>query len=279
MRRTGIAVVLLAALVAIGLTYLHLRDEEAQQEEAPVAAEPEPSPPPRAEAPLPAAPQAPSRPEPGAPEEELPALGQSDAVVLRTLADLIGQEAVELFVVPEDVLRRAVVTADNLPQGPLPLRVRVTPALEGDFVTRREGGEIFLSEENHARYRRLVEVVEGLDPARAVEVYAHFYPLIQEAHEGLGHRGQFNDRLLAAVDDLLRAPAPGPPIRLVRAEGVTWAFADPALEVLSPGQKALIRMGPRNAGIVKAKLREIRSELVARSQSLSRGAGASPAPQ
>jgi hypothetical protein len=36
-----------------------------------------------------------------------------------------------------------------------------------------------------------------------------------------------------------------------------FAFEDPALESLSPPQRQLLRMGPRNARIVQQKLREI----------------------
>jgi hypothetical protein len=42
-----------------------------------------------------------------------------------------------------------------------------------------------------------------------------------------------------------------------------YQFADPNLEALSAGQKLLLRMGPANAVIVKAKLRELRSAVVA----------------
>ena len=48
---------------------------------------------------------------------------------------------------------------------------------------------------------------------------------------------------------------------------VQYEFADPKLESRSAGQKALIRMGSDNARAVKNKLRELRSELVARQSS------------
>jgi hypothetical protein len=43
---------------------------------------------------------------------------------------------------------------------------------------------------------------------------------------------------------------------------VLYEFADPDLEKRSWGQKAMIRMGPPNERVVKAKLREIRALLV-----------------
>ena len=50
------------------------------------------------------------------------------------------------------------------------------------------------------------------------------------------------------------------PIALVQPKAL-YQFADPELEKLSAGQKIMIRMGPANAAKVKAKLRQIRSEL------------------
>ena len=41
-----------------------------------------------------------------------------------------------------------------------------------------------------------------------------------------------------------------------------YAFADPSLQALSVGQKAMLRIGPANEAAVKAKLRAIRARLV-----------------
>ena len=49
-----------------------------------------------------------------------------------------------------------------------------------------------------------------------------------------------------------------------------YQYADPKLESLSAGQKLLLRMGPANEAVVKAKLRELRAVLAER----SRGNGA-----
>jgi hypothetical protein len=62
------------------------------------------------------------------------------------------------------------------------------------------------------------------------------------------------------IDDMLAAPDVQGPIKLTQP-GVFYEFADPSLEQLSAGQKVLIRMGPKNAALVKSKLRELRSEI------------------
>ena len=43
----------------------------------------------------------------------------------------------------------------------------------------------------------------------------------------------------------------------VREKIVTYLFVDPELEELSSAQKQLLRMGPRNVGLVQQKLRQI----------------------
>jgi hypothetical protein len=42
---------------------------------------------------------------------------------------------------------------------------------------------------------------------------------------------------------------------------VMYQYSDPQLERQSAGRKLIMRLGPANAAIVKAKLREIRAEL------------------
>jgi hypothetical protein len=63
--------------------------------------------------------------------------------------------------------------------------------------------------------------------------------------------------LIAAIDDLLATPEPKEALRLVQVK-VRYQFADPDLERRSAGQKMLLRMGPENARVVKAKLRDFR---------------------
>jgi DUF3014 family protein len=43
---------------------------------------------------------------------------------------------------------------------------------------------------------------------------------------------------------------------------VLYEFEDPELEDFSAGHKMMIRIGPENAAAMKARLREIREELV-----------------
>jgi hypothetical protein len=71
------------------------------------------------------------------------------------------------------------------------------------------------------------------------------------------------------IDNLMAAPDITTDIALVRPN-VMYQFADPKLEELSAGQKLMLRMGPTNAAIIKAKLRELRAQVADRARDADR---------
>jgi hypothetical protein len=256
------AVVLAVAVLAglVGYYYYHWLQQQAQR--APVttppaatiaAPEPQASPEPATRHPLPA-PKA---------QASLPTLAHSDAMARDSVVALIGRKAFEARVVPDQLIRRIVATVDNLPRPTAPRRKMPLNPVKGAFLTARTGDEIVIGAANFARYAPFVRVMESVDPRALVSSYIRAYPLFQRAYEELGYPGKyFNDRLMEALDDMLDAPEIDAPIKLVRPR-ILYQFADPDLEARSAGQKILLRMGRENASRVKAKLREIRRELVA----------------
>jgi hypothetical protein len=233
----------------------------------------------RGKAPPPAKPVAvvPARPAVAAPEEPaikhplpasekqepLPSLNDSDVPAQNALADLIGKESVEQFIVPKDLVRHIVVTIDNLSTEKVAERLRPIKPTRGDFAVGGSEEAPVLDPANYERYKPLVQMLRSLDTQRLVASYARYYPLFQDAYENLGHPPQyFNDRLIEVIDHLLATPDLQGRIALEQP-GVLYVFADPQLESRSAGQKALIRMGSENATAVKDKLRELRTALVA----------------
>jgi hypothetical protein len=84
-----------------------------------------------------------------------------------------------------------------------------------------------------------------VDTKLLVATYAHYYPLLQEAYENLGHPPQyFNDRVIEVIDHLLTTPELPDPIALVQP-GVQYQFADPKLDVEIRGQKVVDAHGSR----------------------------------
>lgn len=204
-------------------------------------------------APEPAAPQATAQP--------LPELKDSDSLAREALTSLVGAEALKKFLVTEEIVRRIVVTIDNLPRKTLAMRLNPVKPVGDEFRTAGKDGSLVIAAENAARYTPYVRVADGVNAKKLVAAYGRLYPLFQKAYGDLGYpKGYFNDRLIFVIDHLLAAPELQGPIALV-APHVQSKFADPALEALSAGQKIMIRMGNENAAVIKAKLREIRREL------------------
>jgi hypothetical protein len=192
----------------------------------------------------------------------LPALNDSDALVRASIAGVIGRSAAAQFLVPQNIVRHIVATVDNLPRHKLAVEVRPVKPTAGETVTSTQGDLTVLSAANFARYSPLVKVVQGTDVQALAGAYQHLYPLFQQAYEDLGYPGKyFNDRLVATIDQLLETPELPTPIPLQQGK-VFWEYADASLESRSAGQKLLIRMGPDNARLIKAKLRELRARIV-----------------
>jgi hypothetical protein len=192
----------------------------------------------------------------------LPALNDSDQVVIDSLVGVLGKEPVAQYLVPQSVVRHFVVTVDNLPRHKVAVDLRPVKPTAGQTVTMTQGDITTLSDANFARYAGLVRVIQNADTKSLVVVYERLYPLFQQAYEDLGYPGKyFNDRLVETIDDMLATPDVQGPIQLVQPR-VFWAYADSSLEDRSAGQRLLIRMGPANERTIKAKLREFRAAII-----------------
>ena len=199
-----------------------------------------------------------------APEPVLPMLDDSDKAVTKDLDTLGARPPLEALFNLNRIIRRFVVTVDNLPRKQLlQNNYRSNKAIHGQLVVDRDSNGFYLSKKNYARYNAYVDLLETLNSNQLITLYLHYYPLIQAAYTDLGYpSAYFNDRLIAVIDHLLETPVVGGRVSLVRPH-VLYRYADPKLEALSAGQKVLIRIGPRNAARVRAKLRELRQGLSA----------------
>jgi len=276
MNRTVLAALVVVAVLGGGL-YLYQTQQPAPPSpqtvevppEPPAPRYPVPTPPQAADAPTAPEPPEPSPdtpepvPEPAPPEPPLPALGESDGLAQQALQQsFAAADALSLFNL-DGVIRRLVVTVDNLPRPQLPHKRLVVETAPGPFRVTGDGeDEYFIHPDNHRRYTPYVRLLESLDTDTFARLYVRYYPLPQAAYTELGYPdAYFNDRLVAVIDHLLATPDVERPVRLVRPH-VLYKYADPQLEALSAGQKALIRMGPDNAERVRAKLQELRTRLV-----------------
>jgi len=200
----------------------------------------------------------------------LPALDESDAPLHDALGDLMGKPAVDRIFKPELLVRHIVVSIDNLSRRHLAVELRPSKPLAGSFIATGNDQQGTIDVANFQRYVPYVQSVQALDMKRLAALYVRFYPLFQQAYQSLGYpNGYFNDRLVVTIDNLLAAPDITTDIALVRPN-VMFQFADPKLEDLSAGQKLMLRMGPTNAAIIKAKLRELRAQVADRARDVDR---------
>lgn len=194
----------------------------------------------------------------------LPSLSESDKFMLDAIAGLVGNQSLMELFYTERIIRKIVATVDNLPRERVPLKVMPVSPAPGAFLTEGQEGGKTISPKNAARYALYVKIAEAMDAQKLVETYVRLYPLFQQTYEELGYpKKYFNDRLLVAIDNMLVAPDLKKPVKLVQPH-VLYNFADPDLEVRSAGQKTLMRMGSENEAKIKAKLREIKQQIMLR---------------
>jgi hypothetical protein len=216
---------------------------------APVAAEPAPE---EAEA------------EPGtegSPEIVLPALDESDSLVRELVRELSSRPELTAWLVPKGLIRAGVAVVANIAEGVSPASHLSFLAPESPFwIIETEKG-LFLDPACYARYDRVADVFASLEPKGTATLYITLKPLLDHAYHDLGYPDEdFNYALLEAMIHLLEVPVVTGPVALSPLV-VTYEFADPELEALSPAQRHFLRMGPRNVKKVQAKLRELAQAL------------------
>lgn len=257
-RRMVSAAVIVAAIGAVFSLYTYMQEDFS------------PSPPESAQqVPAPPEPIAPTPPPPHYPIEALvqgEASGEPvprpaedvDAVMRKALAGVFGASLDKYFNL-SGIVRRIVVTIDNLPREKVARALMPVKPVPGTPVTAGSGDALTLDPANAARYETYVQIAEMVPTALLVEVYVRHYPLFQQQYAELGYPGAyFNNRLVEVIDHLLVTPVVPSSIRLLQPK-VLYTFADPELEKLSEGQKIMLRMGENNAARIRVKLRDIRA--------------------
>ncbi len=197
--------------------------------------------------------------------EPLPSLQNSDGAMQGVLVTLLRKPSFIDYFNLDGFVRRVVATIDNLPRETVAVQLRPLKPVDGTFRVANDGESLVVAPSNMERYDQYIEMMQGIDARTLVALYSRFYPLFQQAYKDLGYpKGYFNDRLIAVIDHLLACPEAPAALRLVQPH-VYFAFADPNLEHMSAGDKILFRIGKANADKVKHKLREIRAELIRKS--------------
>jgi hypothetical protein len=188
---------------------------------------------------------------------DLPALPQTDSIVRELVAGLSSHPTIAAWLATDRLIANFTVATLAVAEGRTPAPFLRSIAPRGPFRTARSGEELLADARAYERYNPHGDAIAALDAAGAASLYLTLEPRITEAYRELGYpEGDFDRVLERAIGVLLRTPELDERMAL-RPKAVTYAYGDPSLEGLMPAQKQLLRMGPRNGRIVRAKLAEI----------------------
>jgi hypothetical protein len=194
----------------------------------------------------------------------LPSLAGSDDFVRGLAKGLSSNAAFATWLAGKELVRTFVAVVTNVAEGENPAAHVPFLAPRTPFRVVESKGRILVDPRSYDRFDALGDVAASLDTAECARVYGLAEPLFEAAYRELGHpEGGFARALGKAIDTLIKVPVPDanvPLRRVVRAVTV-YEYADPHLEELGFGAKALLRTGPRNVPRIQAKLREISSAL------------------
>jgi hypothetical protein len=240
------ATAIIAALVVAGGIWYSASQQRAVVPSAVTASVPPATVPERPEVPLAQAAQI-----------DLPPLPQTDPVVRELVARVSSHPTVAAWLATQGLLTNFTVVTLNIAEGRTPAKFLRSIAPRGPFRTMSARGAMFVDPRSYERYNPHGDAIAALDAAGTASLYLTLKPRITDAYRELGYpEGDFDRVLERAMGVLLQAPTLDEKV-VLSPQSVTYAYSDPNLESLSPAQKQLLRLGPRNAQAVRGKLEEI----------------------
>jgi len=188
---------------------------------------------------------------------DLPPLDETDPLVRTLVGRLSAHPQIVAWLATDHLIRNMAVSVANVASGQTPAKQLGALRPVGQFAVRQSGGDVILDPSSYRRYDNIASAIDGLDARGVARFYATVKPRLDDAYRELGSTDDDFDRTVErAIVALLQTPVVEGEIRL-RADSVSYKFADPALEGLTKAQRQFLRMGPRNMRIVKAKLRDV----------------------
>ena len=260
--QAGLILVLLLVIAGGVVLLTGIWPPEEESPAPPVTAAP-PAPPPapeitELEEPVvepPAPPPAPPAPV----EEPLPRLEESDDAVRDAVADIPLGTAGQQYLIPGNIIERSASVVYLMAQGEVPYKLLPVSRPKAAFPISDDGTQVVTDPAGFERYDALTQWLQSLDLESLLSSLEWFIPLFREAWSYYGEDpAAFDMAVVMTLDLVIATPEVDlSEARLIRKEAV-WIFEDPAIEGLAPIQKQVLRMGPENAEIVKAKATEAR---------------------
>ena len=186
----------------------------------------------------------------------LPPLDASDTLVRTLVQGLTESPAVMAWLPTTGLIRNFTVVVSNIAEGAAPARQLKVLRPQGPFRIASRGATTTVDPRSYDRYATIADAIASVDPGGAARLYATLKPRIEDAQRDLGSADTFDHTLERAIVALLSTPVVDGSERL-KPKGIGYGYADDRLESLTPAQKQLLRMGPRNVRVIKAKLRDL----------------------
>jgi hypothetical protein len=193
----------------------------------------------------------------------LPALEVSDGFIRADAGGVSSNSTFAGWLKQDDLIARFAAAMHILSQGQIPRDSLSGLAPQKKFSVLRKNGKSLMDPRSYARYDGVADGIDSINASAAVAVFKKFKPLIDDVYQGLASKdASVQDALLRGIDELLQVPTPAGDVALTEGKkGLTYVYADAALEKLTPAQKQLLRMGPKNTAKIQFKLREIKAAL------------------
>ena len=201
----------------------------------------------------------PPPPPPAPVEEPLPRLEESDDAVRDAVGDIPLGTAGQQYLIPGNIIERSASVIYLMAQGDVPYKLLPVSRPKAAFPISDDGTQVVTDPAGFERYDALTQWLQSLDLESLLSSLEWFIPLFREAWSYYGEDpAAFDMAVVMTLDLVIATPEVDlSEARLIRKEAV-WIFEDPAIEGLAPIQKQVLRMGPENAEIVKAKATEAR---------------------
>lgn len=239
-----VAAAVVVALLTAGLWYWWTRD---------VADTAGPTAPP-----VPEGAVAPVSPLGAGPEAEgLPPLDEMDGYLRPLLAGLSARPELAALLATDNLVRRFVVSVENIARGANPSGQVQVVAPSGPFSVEQPETDTRIDPASFRRYDGLAATVSDMDPDGLAKLYGRLRPRLQDAYAELGlGESSFDQAIEQALRHLLVVDPSAATGRVRPDKGVTYQWSDENTENLSSAQKQFLRMGPDNVRKVQRTLRE-----------------------
>ena len=194
-------------------------------------------------------------------EAVAPTMDLSDRAIKQTIITALSSPMLSTLLVNDDIIANVVATTLNTAQGSLPENVAILTPPRQDFAVFKQANNFFITPESFTRYNVYAQTFAHIETNDLLALLNQYAPQINSQFEQIAPPNtSFNTTLINAINRLLDTPSVNLPIAVI-SDSAMYQFANPQLEALLPVQKQLLRMGPDNMRIIKAKLRELRTRL------------------